>query len=122
MNPTPRRLFDGTFPVSPFPFTSGAVAHPELRERLGRAALPLGDERVADVAQVLHAQLAREEPRRREIAEAIEEGDASRVLALCLLGPGDVVQERGPFGVGAGEERLAVAVVTLVIEPGQAAA
>src|SRR5207249_4367266 len=127
MNPTPSRLSGITLPPSPFTAfspspASSPVTHSQFRERLRGTALPLGDERVADVAQVLHAQLAREEPRSREIAEAVEAGDARRVLSLRLLGPGDVVQQRGPFGVGAGDERLAVAVVALVIEPGQAAA
>src|SRR6266513_26539 len=127
MHPTPSRRSAIGLPLPPSPAFSPSpasrpVAHPQLRQRLGRAALPLGDERVADVTQVLHTQLAREEPRSREIADAVEEGDARRVLALRLLGPCDVVQQRGAFGVGAGDERLAVAVVALVIEPGQAAA
>src|SRR5207253_5336960 len=111
MKPTPRRLTGITLAPSP---ALSRVRDAQLRERLRGTALPLGDERVADVAQVLHAQLAREEPRSREIAEAVEAGDARRVLSLRLLGPGDVVQQRGPFGVGAGDERLAVAVVALV--------
>src|SRR5438128_935252 len=127
MNPTPSRRAVTTSALPPSPAfspspASSPVAHPELRERLGRTALPLADERVADVTQVLHARLAREEPRGREIAEAVEEGDTCRVLALRLLGPRDVLQQPGAFGVGAGDERLAVAVVALVIEPGQAAA
>src|SRR5204862_239067 len=86
MKPTPRRLTGITLPPSP---ALSRVRDAQLRERLRRAALPLGDERVADVAQVLHAQLARVESRSREIAEAVEEGDARRVLGLRLLRPCD---------------------------------
>src|SRR2546430_16849924 len=118
-SPTPRRLTGITLPPSP---ALSRVRDAQLRERLRRAALPLGDERVADVAQVLHAQLARVESRSREIAEAVEEGDARRVLGLRLLKPCDIVQQRGAVGVGTGEEGLAEAVVALVIEPGQAPA
>src|SRR6266540_1210536 len=119
MNPTPSRLPAIPSPVSRFP--SVRVADAQFGERLGRAALPLGDESVADVAQVLHAQLAREEARRCEVAETVEEGDARRVLGLRLLRPGDIVQQRGPLAVGARQERLPPAVVALVVEPGQPA-
>src|SRR5207247_4194889 len=119
MKPTPRRLTGITLPPSP---ALSRVRDAQLRERLRRAALPLGDERVADVAQVLHAQLARVESRSREIAEAVEEGDARRVLGLRLLRPCDIVQQRGEVGVGTGEEGMAVAVVALVIDPGEATA
>src|SRR6267143_4670720 len=117
--PIPRRFAAVTFPVSPFPVPSVWVFDAELGERFRGTALPLGEERVADVAEVLDADPAREEPRGGEVAEAVEEGDAGGVLGLRLLRPGDGVEHRAALGVGAGDERLAVAVVAAAVEPGQ---
>src|ERR1700739_1612268 len=107
----PSRLLPVTRAVSACSFPSVRVAHAELVQRLWRAALPLGDERVADVTQVLHAQLAREEARGREVPEAVEEGDAGGMPERGLLGPRDVVQQGGPLGITRCDEGLAPAIV-----------
>src|SRR5205807_10426690 len=75
------------------------VPHAELRERLGRTAVPVRHEGVADVAQVFDAQLAREEARGGEVAETVEERDTRGVVGLGLLGPGDGVEQGRPLGV-----------------------
>src|SRR6267378_2907708 len=119
MNPTPNRW--SLIPHHPPPIPS-VVVHAELGECLRGTALPLGDERVADVAQVRDPHAAREESRRREVAEAVEERYPGGELGAGFLGPGDVVEDSGPLGIGAGNERLGVAVVALVVEPGEPAA
>src|SRR5438046_123031 len=119
MKPTPKRL--SPIPHHPSPIPS-VVVHTELRERFRRTPFPFGDEGIADVAQVLNADPAREKARRGEVAEAVEERHARGVLRFGPLRPGDVVEHGGAFGVGAGDERLPVAIVAFVVEPGEPAA
>src|SRR5204862_6889622 len=85
-------------------------------------ALPRGDEGGPDVPQSLSADAAGEEPRRGEVADAVEERDARSQLRLRLGRPGDVVEHGGALGRRAGDEGLAVAVGALVVEPGEPAA
>src|SRR5260370_37707840 len=98
------------------------VAHAQLREHLGRAAVPRGDERVADVAQVLHADATGKEPRRGEVAKTIKEGDPRGIDGLGARRPRDVVEQGGALRHAGGDERGAEAVVARAIEPGLPAA
>src|SRR3989449_3350571 len=118
MNPTPRRPSPMTCPVSPFP----SVFDAELLQLLRRASPPFGHDHVAHVAEVLHAHLAGPEPRRRQVPERVEERDAGGERGFGPLGPCDIVEHGGSLGVRAGHEGLAVAIVALVVQPGEPAA
>src|ERR1019366_9643003 len=75
------------------------VPHPEvIKCRLG-TSLPLHHPGISDIADVLHAHLAREKSARREIAHAVEELHARAHLRLRLGGPRDLVEHRAALGV-----------------------
>src|SRR5439155_828063 len=82
------------FPLSRFP----SVFDAEPLQLLRRASLPFGHDHVAHVAEVLHAHLAGPEPRRRQVAETVEERDAGGESGLGPLGPRDVVEHGGALG------------------------
>src|SRR5437667_11827456 len=52
------------------------VGYAKLGEGSRRASVPVGSKKIPFVAKILHAHLARPEPGRREIAQAIEEAYA----------------------------------------------
>ena len=82
---------DDRNPAFAFDLHREAVArHAQLRQRLGRAAVPLV-RAVAEVLQVLDAHLARPEAAGGEVAEGAEEGDA-----VAHLGSHGVPIELGP--------------------------
>src|SRR6185295_1791783 len=75
--------------------------HAQLLERLVRAAGPARVHHVAQILQVFHAHLAREEAGRGQVAEAVEECDALAHFRLRLLRPRDVVEDGGALCGGA---------------------
>src|SRR5439155_26245569 len=91
------------------------ITYAELGERFRRAALPLGDEGVADVAQILHADATREEPRGGQVAERVEERHSSGVLWLGLAWPRDVVQHGGALRLTAPQKGLPVTFFGFVV-------
>src|SRR5262245_4445065 len=98
------------------------LLEPEALQHLGRTALPLGDEGVALILEILDPHLAAPEARGGEVTEVGEEAGAGLHLGPCLLRPGDVVQDRPARGVVALHEGLVEAVCALVVQPGQPAA
>src|SRR5687768_1845532 len=97
-------------------------AHSQLLHHLWRASRPLGHVAVAHVLQVVDPHLAGEEPARREIAEAVEEGDAVREPRLRFLRPGDLVEHLGALRGSRRDKILLEPADALAIEPRQPAA
>src|SRR5262245_15535283 len=93
------------------------VPNTELRQLLRRAPPPSGVVYDALVLQIGDAHLAGPEPRRREIAEVIEELDAVVQTLGSLVGPRDIV-EHGAALRRAGAQKVGPEpVVALGIEP-----
>src|SRR2546425_10081165 len=86
------------------------------------AALPLRDKRVALIIEIGDADFARPEPRRRHVAEHVEERDALAHLRPRLLGPGNVIDQGRLFTWSRRDERLAEPLGALVVQPGESAA
>src|SRR5689334_7580835 len=108
MKPTPSRVMFRCVSL---------VADPKLLQCFRRTAVPRGQRDVALVLHVLPAHLRRKESRGREIAKAAEEDHAVVHLGPSLLGPGNVVQHLPALRVGRADERLAEAMLALVVEP-----
>src|SRR5688572_25897799 len=70
------------------------VSDAELPESRRRASVPLLNENVFHVAEILDADPARPESGRRQIAKAVEEGDAGRHGRRGSRRPRDVVEDR----------------------------
>src|SRR5262249_2682572 len=98
------------------------VSNTELRPLLRRAPLPIGVEDVALVLQIGDAHLAGPEPRRREIAEVIEELDAVVQPLGSLVGPRDIVEHGGALRRAGAPKGGPEPVVALGIEARGAAA
>src|SRR5688572_2510826 len=75
------------------------VLNAKFAQRRLRAARPLAHEFVAAIIEIGDPDLARPEPGRRHVAEHVEERDALTHLRLRLLGPRDVVENRGALGL-----------------------
>src|SRR5690242_2185851 len=115
---TPAPFSRSGFPVP------GSLLYAELRQYLGWATLPLRHDLVAQVAEILHAHLAREEARRRHVAHPAEERDAMAEFGFRLRRPGDVVEDLTTLRIGRCEERLAGSEATraLAVQPREPAA
>src|SRR5690606_30757414 len=98
------------------------VAHTQLRERLGRAAGPLGDDGVAHVLEVVDTDAAGPEAAGGQVPEAGEERNTLGKLRPRTRGPRDVIEDRGPLHIGDLEEPIAEARARLALEPRESAA
>src|SRR5262245_1214851 len=98
------------------------VADAKFLQGFVGTSIPSSDGAIAQVLQILDADLGRPEAAGGQIAEAIEERHAMRMFRLCLRRPRNIVEHRLPLGVGAVDEDLVVALLALDVEPGQPAA
>src|SRR5688500_7384005 len=131
MKPTPSRALPVVAEAPPPPPLPRAILHRDARlhhvfgdteslKRSGRAAIPRSDRHVADVADILPADRAREESRRRHVSEAIEERDAVGHALRRLRGPGDVVEDLPTLRIARVNEGLREALPALRVQPGEA--
>ena len=95
----------------------------ELLQRFVRTSLPFRHHDVAHVLEIGHAHLARQEPGRGEVAEAVEERDAVRELGLRLL-PATRCRRARRCAAAAvqSRNRLSKRSSHSQVDPGQAAA
>src|SRR6185503_17920621 len=95
----------------------------QFLQPVGRAALPVGHERVAHVLEIRHAHLAGEKAAGGQLTEAVEEGDAVGMTRLRLPPwPGDVIENGLAIRVRRCKKRLREPPLAFGIEPRESAA
>src|SRR5215212_331838 len=98
------------------------MRHAEFVHRGLRASLPFGQCNVAEEVHILVSHLTREKAARREVTEAIEEGDALAELGFRFLRPCDVIENLSALCVSRREECLPESLGCLQIQPCEPAA
>src|SRR5437773_568209 len=98
------------------------VADAKFLQSFGRTAVPVGREDISHVAEFLHADLARPEACRGEIAKAVEEADAISHRCRRFPRPGNVVEDRLALRLAGVGECFCKSRFGLSVDPGESAA